>query len=158
MQTCIFLTHSLLTKTCFLLIQSLMMTLSLYLPHPYLGLLPCSIVSLSLWCREQLQTVLAASPLNQAQDPVKRTTKIQLQVKKKALLHLYCWIFKWGIFCCIFKWGIFLRSPLHLFVGWFEIWHYPHVEHRHSHLPPDMSYTLSLSPCRVNQQEKWLKT
>lgn len=148
MQTCIF-NPFFAEKTCFLLTWSLMTTFSLNLPHPYLWLLPCSIVSLSLWCREQLQTVLAASLLNQAQDPVKRTTKIQLQVKQKALLHLYCWIFKWGIF---------LRSPLHLFVGWFEIWHYLHVEHRHSHPPPEMSYTPSPSPCRVNQQEKWLKT
>lgn len=60
--------------------------LVLHLPHPYLRLLPCSIVSRSQWCREQLQTVLAASPLNQAQDPVKRTNKVQL--KETALIHL----------------------------------------------------------------------
>lgn len=60
--------------------------LVLHLPHPYLRLLPCSIVSLSQWCREQLQTVLAASPLNQAQDPVKRTNKLLL--KETALIHL----------------------------------------------------------------------
>lgn len=127
--------------------------LVLHLPHPYLRLLPCSIVSLSQWCREQLQTVLAASPQNQAQDPVKRTNKLQL--KETALIHLSVEFLNEGYSVKIFKCRIFLHSPLHLFVAWFEIWHYPHVERRHYHPPPETSCTPSPSPCHVNQQGKW---
>lgn len=76
---CSTLALSILMQTCISLPLLYWWKIVLHLPHPYLRLLPCSIVSRSLWCREQLQTVLAASPLNQAQDPVKRRNKIGIK-------------------------------------------------------------------------------